>query len=141
MGRISTAVAAVCKEATEPGLDSKCSDKLCHMPDLVMKCNIFLQTELKDKEGGFHIGRCSCEKTGMRGQKVVGWRKIDNTRGFRKRGELLQPEAQHKRALQVLPKALPRMVLQPTPCKDEVQTSQPSALMSPTDPQTSCSTS
>ena len=75
MGRISTAVAAVCKEATEPGLGSKCSDKLCHMPDLVMKRSIFLQTELKDEEGGFHVGRCSCEETGMRGQKV-GWRRI-----------------------------------------------------------------
>ena len=122
VGRISTAVAAVCKEATEPGLGSKCSDKLCHMPDLVMKCSIFLQTELKDEEGGFHIGRCSCEETGMR----EGGMEKDNTRSLSKSGELLlQPEAQHKRAVQVLPTALPRMVLQPAPSKDEAQTSQP----------------
>lgn len=68
-------VAAVCKEATESGLDSKRSDKLCHMPDLVVKCSIFSQAELKDKEEGFHVGRCSCEETGMMGQKV-GWRRI-----------------------------------------------------------------
>lgn len=55
------------------GLQMYC--KPCHMPDFVMKCSIFLQAELKDKEGGFHVGRYSCEETGMRGQKV-GCRKI-----------------------------------------------------------------
>lgn len=104
------------------------SDKLCHMPDLVVKCSIFLQAELKDEEGGFHAG---CEETGMRGQKV-GWRRKTH---FRNCGELLlQPEAQHTRALQALPTALPRMVFQCAPPQDKAQRSQPSALISPAEP-------
>lgn len=97
------------------------------MPDLVVKCSIFLQAELKDEEGGFHAG---CEETGMRGQKV-GWRRMTH---FRNCGELLlQLEAQHTRALQALPTALPRMVFQPAPPKDKAQRSQPSAFSTPAD--------